>query len=242
MKSLVIEIDSIANLALEVVKRILAENDTSKKIDNDANGPVPLASALSDFFQMAAGLEQQDTEVETETISEFGYYGLDLLDRLSFQLRQLDIHDQRDNLAKTFASLTIWLARRGASIDNLKGTADAFASLINGEQDETELAALCLAIEEVLEATSEEIRLDEDRSDPWRPWRVLNLNRGIAATRALDPELMKNVFQELGRRLPYDVGGFFADGKRQMDSQNVPEAVREVMTEFSNRWPMRPAH
>lgn len=242
MKSLVIEIDAISNLALEVVKRILAENETSKKIDNDENGPVPLASALSDFFQMAAGIEQQDASVEAETISEFGYYGLDLLDRLSFQLRQLDIHDQRDNLAKIFASLSIWLARRGAVIDNLKGTADAFASLINGQQDEAELAALCLAVEEVLETAPLEIKLDEDRSDPWRPWRVLNLNCGIAATRALDPDLMRKVFEELGRRLPYDVGGFFADGKRQMDTQNVPDAVREVMTEFSNRWPMRPAH
>ncbi len=37
-------------------------------------------------------------------MTELAHYALDLVDRLSYQLRQLDIHDQRDNLARVFDS------------------------------------------------------------------------------------------------------------------------------------------
>jgi hypothetical protein len=53
---------------------------------------------------------------------------------------------------------------------------------------------------------------------------------------------MERVFDNLGRRLPYDMPGFLADGKRQMMTQNVPEAVREVMNRYAEKWPDRPAH
>ena len=79
-----------------------------------------------------------------------------------------------------------------------------------------------------------------DRSNPWRPWRVLNLNTGIAATRSLDPELMKQVFDQLVKRLPDDVSGFFADGKRQMDAQDVPQEVRDVLNQYAEKWPSEP--
>ena len=78
--------------------------------------------------------------------------------------------------------------------------------------------------------------------DAWRPWRVLSLNSGIAATRSLDPQLMQNIFDKLGRRLPYDMAGFLADGKRQMATQNVPDDVREVMERHVEKWPTSPPH
>ena len=84
--------------------------------------------------------------------------------------------------------------------------------------------------------------MDEDRSDAWRPWRVINLNTGIAATRSLDPELMESTFEKLGRRLPYDMPGFFADGMRRMAVQDVPDVARDVMRRYVERWPASPPH
>jgi hypothetical protein len=97
-------------------------------------------------------------------------------------------------------------------------------------------------MEEVIEAAAEELQMDDDRSNEWRPWRVINLNSGIAATRSLDPELMERTFEKLGRRLPYDMPGFFADGKRQMVVQNVPEAVSTVMNRYAEKWSGKPPH
>jgi hypothetical protein len=242
MNSLDIQMPAISNLALEVMKRVISENEITQIITDKDSGPIPLASALSDFFQLASGLEHQGQRLDAEVASELGHHALDLVDRLSYQLRQLDIHDQRENLARLFASLAVWFARRDAVLENLDGTADGFASLVNGENESGELAKLSRFMDEVLEASSEKMTLDEDRSNPWRPWRVLNLNSGVAATRSMDTQLMESTFKKMERRLPYDLPGFFADGKRQMDAQDVSQAVREVMTRYAEKWPDRSSH
>lgn len=242
MTAPVIEAHSISDLALQVMKRVIDENERTQIITDEKSGPIPLASALSDFFQLASGLEHEGRQPDSEAMSELAHYALDLADRLSYQLRQLDIHDQRDNLAQLFASLAVWFARRDAVLDNLKGTGESFANLVNAEQDQAELATLSRMMDEVLEAASDELRLDQDRSDTWRPWRVLNLNSGVAATRSLDPDLMQETFEKLGRRLPYDMPGFFGDGRRKMDGQNVPDQVRAVMDRFAEKWPEKSPH
>ncbi len=236
MSNLVIEIDTISHLALEIMQEILARETEAQKIMNDESGPLTLASALSDFFQTAATLESDDCYMDPDDMSEFGAYGLDLLDRLDFMVRKLEIMDQRDNISCVFPPLAVWLARRDAVIDNLQGTADGFAIRVNGLSDPQQLADMCRNMEEVIEATSETLQRDEDRSNELRPWRIINLNSGIAATRSLDPELVADTFEKLGRRLPYDMPNFVADGKRQMMGQNVPEAVSEVMNRYSEKW------
>lgn len=242
MSSLVIEMPVISNLALDIMKRVIDENEKTHKINDEELGPLALAAALSDFFELATGLESQDRELDSEEISEVAHYAMDLVDRLESQLWYLDIHDLRDSLSRLFVSLAVWFVQRNAVMDNLQGAANSFAILVNGENNSTELANMSRLMDQVLDAASDEIKIDEDRSDPWRPWRVLNLNSGVAATRALDPELMKTIFEKMERRLPYDLPGFLADGKRQMDTQDVPQEVRDVMTMYSEKWPPKPAH
>jgi hypothetical protein len=53
---------------------------------------------------------------------------------------------------------------------------------------------------------------------------------------------MQTIFEKMERRLPYDLPGFFADGKRQMDTQDVPQEVRDVMSMYAEKWPAKPAH
>jgi hypothetical protein len=239
---LVFDIDAISQMTLEVMQAVLAENEKEHKLAEDGLGPVALASALSDFYQISSIMESGNGVMDSDQISEFAEYGLDLLDRLAYQLRFMEIMDQRDRMAHIYASLAVWLARREAVLDNLEGIADGFAWIVNGLEETSDLGEMCQLMEEVAKAASEKKQMDEDRSNPWRPWRVLNLNAGIAATRSCDPQLMERVFENLGRRLPYDMPGFLADGKRQMMTQNVPEAVREVMNRYAERWPDRPAH
>ena len=173
---------------------------------------------------------------------EFSAYGLDLLDRLAFLVRKLEIMDQRDTVARMFASMAVWLSRRGAAIDNLEGAADGFGMIVNSLTAADDLREICGLMEEVIGVGSERLQMDEDRSNAWRPWRVINLNAGIAATRSLDSELMEATFNRLGRRLPYDMAGFLADGTRQMAVQNVPDAVSDVMRRYLEKWPNTAPH
>ena len=236
MSSLVIEIPVISDLALEIMKRVIDENEKTQKITDEQSGPIPLAAAMSDFFELASALENGEQLEDSAAISELAHYALDLVDRLQAQLWYLDIHDQRDRLSRLFASLAVWFARQNAILDNLNGAADSFAILVNGENDSTVLADMSRLMDEVLQAASDEIKMDEDRSDQFRPWRVLSLNSGVAATRSVDAKLMQDTVEKMEQRLPHDLPGFFADGKRQVQMQEVPDDVREVMTQFADNW------
>ena len=242
MNVLVFEIDAISQLNLEIMQAVIAKNEELQKLSEDGLGPLALASALSDFYMISSSLESGHNHMDAEQMAEFGDYGMDLLDRLSAQLRHLEILDQREKLSRVYASLAVWLARRDAVLSNIEGAADGFAWLVNGLTEKEDLAEMCEYMDEVIDAASEKLALDEDRSNPWRPWRILNLNTGIAATRSLDPQLMERTFDKLGRHLPYDMAEFLADGKRQMMTQNVPDEVTEMMNRYVEKWPVRPAH
>ena len=239
---LVIDNASISDLALEVTQAVLARNEEAQSIMENQSDPLALARALSDFFQIAGALESGAAQLEQEDLDEFCAYGLDLLDRLAFLVRKVEIMDKRDTVARMFASMGAWVARRGATIDNLEGTADGFGMIVNATSAPDDLRALCQLMDEVIEQASERLQLDEDRGDAWRPWRVINLNAGIAATRSLDPELMERTFEKVGRRLPYDMPGFLADGMRQAAFQKVPDAVRDVLRRYMEKWPTSALH
>lgn len=242
MSRVVLKIDAISDLALEVMKVILEREAEARQVMGEDGAPLELAAALSEFFQAAAALEADRMRLEPEELNEFGAYGLDLLDRLSFLVRKLELMDARETMSRVFVSLAVWFAGRDTVLDNLDGAADGFGMLVNGTSDSGELAEMCRFMDEVIEAASDELKLDEDRGNAWRPWRVINLNSGIAATRSLDPDLMDRTFEKLGRRLPYDMAGFLADGKRQMMGQNVPDDVRWVMDRYAEKWPGVQAH
>jgi hypothetical protein len=238
---LVIENDAISDLALEVTQAVLANTQDAETI-MEGQSPLALAQALSDFFQIAGALEAGAAHLEQEELDELCAYGLDLLDRLAFLVRKIEIMDKRDTVARMFAAMGVWVARRGATLDNLEGVADGFGMIVNGTSATDELRALCGLMEEVIEAASVRLQLDEDRGDAWRPWRVINLNAGIAATRSLDPALMERTFENMGRRLPYDMPAFLADGMRQAAFQNVPDAVKDVMRRHMEKWPANAPH
>jgi hypothetical protein len=221
---------------MEIMKRLIDENEKTQKISDEQSGPIPLASAMSDFFQIASALENGQQLEDSEAITDLAQYALDLVDRLQAQIFYLDIHDQRDAMSRLYISLAVWFARQNAALDNLKGATDSFALLVNGENDSVELASLSRLMDELLSAASAEIQQDEDKSDQWRPWRMLNLNSGVAATRSFDPELMRETFDKMEQRLPDDMPTFFSDGKRQVESQDVPEAVRALVTEYAEKW------
>jgi hypothetical protein len=242
MNRLIFDIEGINDRALEVTKAIVERNEQTAKIDNKEAGPLAVAAALSDFFEIATALDKGAVFLESDELAEFAAHGLDLLDRLAYQLLVLEVMEHRENMAIIFASLGIWLSRRDAILDNLDGIADGFGRITNGLSDPQELAEITLLMEEIADAASQQIRLDEDASNPYRPWRVLNLNAGIAATRSLDPRLMQQTFDNLGRRLPRDMPGFLADGRRQMLLQEVPDAVRDVINRYADRWPAAPPH
>ena len=154
MKAIVFEIDAISQLNLEIMQAVIAKNEELQKLSEDGLGPLALASALSDFYMISASLESGQNQLDAEQIAEFGDYGMDLLDRLSAQLRHLEILDQRETLSRIYASLALWMVRHGAVLNNIEGAADGFAWLVNGLTEKEDLAEMCMYMDEVIEGVS----------------------------------------------------------------------------------------
>ena len=89
---------------------------------------------------------------------------------------------------------------------------------------------------EIMAATSPMIARDLEIVNPGRPWRLLNLNRAIVATRTHQPDIMEEAFSTLAEQLPNDAPGFFTQGMEQMDLLNYPPQVREVMDRYYRQW------
>ena len=170
----------MSELTLQIMQSVITKNDQVKVFEDADNGPIGLASALSDFFEICGVLESGQQQLDSDQLNEFGDYGMHLLDGLAMMVRRLEIMDQRENLARVYASLSLWLARRDAVLENLEGAADGFAFLTNSLNEPDSLAEMCHHMTEVIQSIAEKVSIDQDNNDPWRPWRVLPSIWGLA--------------------------------------------------------------
>ena len=94
-------------------------------------------------------------------------------------------------------------------------------------------------IGDIIEHAAANIKADLEKQDATRPWRILNFNYAIVATRTQDPALMSTAFDTLGRNLPEDCPTFFEQGMQQAQKDSYTPEVREIMQEHFNRWTTR---
>jgi len=80
------------------------------------------------------------------------------------------------------------------------------------------------------------IRQDLDNSNPMRPWRIINLNYCIIATRSHDTALMEKSYDVLIKNLPHDAREFFKEGMQQMDIIGYTQEVRAVVEKYDGLW------
>ena len=113
---------------------------------------------------------------------------------------------------------------------------NSLAGYANELTDTSRLGDLCAVIREIIDACSDEIRRDLEQTNTLRPWRILNLNYGIVATRSHDPSLIDEACGELVKNLPQHARQVFREGMEQMDQVGYPDHVREVVARYDSLW------
>ena len=181
----------------------------------------------------AAG--QGDAVLSDEEITEIGDFALGLLGEIVARVETASGRQERD-LTRLAIPISLWVARQGGHIDKLELVVNSLAAWANELHDTLQIAELARVIREIIDAASDEIRKDLEQSNPLRPWRILNLNYGIVATRSHDPALMDEAFAVLVDNLPQDARAFFREGMQQMDVVGYPEEVREVVEKYDRMW------
>ena len=189
--------------------------DVMERADADASGGKPVLSAGE--------------------ISEIGDFALELLESIVDRVEAASGRQSRD-LARLSIPICLWIARQGGSINKLELAVNSLAAWANELQDTLQIADLATVIREIIDAASDPIRRDLEQDNPMRPWRIINLNYGIVATRSHDPRLMDEAFSVLVANLPQDARAFFREGMQQMEAVGYPDEVREVVEKYDRMW------
>ena len=182
-----------------------------------------------------AAARQGEAVLSEAEITEIGDFALGLLDAIVERVETASGHQNRD-LTRLAIPISLWIARQGGSINKLELVVNSLAAWANELQDTLQIAQLARVIREIIDTASDKIRRDLEQSNPMRPWRILNLNYGIVATRSHDPGLMDEAFSVLVENLPKDARAFFREGMQQMDIVGYPAEVREVVERYDRMW------
>jgi len=207
-----------------------AQQDTSDDIS-----PAALDDSMQHLFTILEKIHSQDDhagELLKQEMDELPNYCIGLLDELSDKAKTLGCDESSITFEQLSIPLALLFAKLNLDMTEVELVANAISNTANHSQDLQRLAELTDVIDVLANMCSAEIKADLDKSNPGRPWRVLNMNQAIIATRSLDPKRMESVFEQLMFHLPEDAPGFFAESIQQMDIIYYPAHVREVMQNY----------
>jgi hypothetical protein len=195
--------------------------------------PLELGESMQQFFNI---LDRIDDATENprseENMDDLANHGLRLLNELCHLAKTLGCEESYYKFEQLSLPLAVWSAQHHFILKDIEIIINAISHIANNTQDTRFLSRLAEMVEHIIDSISPAIKQDLDKTNPDRPWRVLNLNHGIIATRSLDPKRMEAVFSQLLYRLPDDAAGFFAEGMEQMDIIDYPPHVRSVMQSY----------
>lgn len=236
-----------ANTFRDLFHNTVAEYiEDSEQDEQDVNSPQNLLAAMDRAIDVmsradADSVVQKDMSAESmglleeKDISKIGQYTLELLEAMVAHVQD-KTGEQNRELIRLSVPVSLWVARHGGKLSQIDMLVNSLAGYANELTEPHTLADLARVIKEVIDACDNDICRDIEQSNMMRPWRVLNLNYGIVATRSHQPELIQQAYDALIKNLPQDARQFFKEGMQQMDMIGYPDEVREVVERYNNMW------
>ncbi|MDR3393047.1 MAG: hypothetical protein P4L77_15055 [Sulfuriferula sp.] len=204
--------------------------------------PDQLGEAISQFLFVFDKLDNEHGEsgpILFDDVNQLGDHAIGFLMDLAYWAERLRLPKSKIDIEKTALGVAHWIIRHEGELRTLEPLVNSLAASANLTQDADTLKALVQVAGDIIDHASPSIQADLEKHDATRPWRILNFNYAIVATRAQDPALMRKAFDTLGRNLPDDCPDFFEQGMQQAQKDTFTPAVREIMQEYFNRWATR---
>lgn len=222
----------------DAAARIIEAYDRLEPQPADQVTPRQLNAAIELFLAAGKQLEtlQNEGHPDPAEATRLGDYGITLLTDLLMWAHRLHLHDVESEFDHVVLGFAEWTAGHAGELRTIEPLVDALANLANRTREPESLEDLTQLMTRVIRATAPSARAGVGQSFPTRPWRLLNLNCGIVATRTKNAELMEQVFDELVLNLPSDARDFFAEGMQQVGTHDYPSHVRDVMMRYFDRW------
>ena len=224
---------------------IEAWEDSGSPTIQDEPSPDILFNAMQELLVLLHTLDYESRNPagqrngDEPDLTELGDYGIHILEEFALQSDHLGLESKERVWEHLAVCLARWIAVRGGELQTLGIVVNGLAYLANQTKDQAQLEQLYLVMAEVCDASTPPEYLGEHNEGAENPWRMLLLNRAIVATRTLSPRLMEEAFSDITVHLPESAPEFFREGMEQVDLQNYPDPVREVIQRYLSEWPVK---
>jgi hypothetical protein len=201
--------------------------------------PDQLIEAVTQFLFVFDKLDAENGEngaILFDDVNQLGDHAIGFLMDLAYWADRLRLPKSKMDVEKTALGVAHWLLRHDGELRTLEPLVNSLAASANLTQDNATLKAMAQVMGDILEHAAPSIKADLEKNDPTRPWRILNFNYAIVATRTQDTDLMAKAFDTLGRNLPEDCPEFFEQGLQQAQKANYAAPVQAMLQEHFNRW------
>ncbi len=215
---------------------------TTSKPGEEVVQPPQLVAAVDQLLDVFKKLDADHGEqgpIPYDDASELGENTLSCLIDLSAWAERLALSEPKRDFGTVALSVAHWIIRHQGEIRTLEPLVDACATEANSTDSIEKLTSLFYVMQQLIAHTSPLLSNDLNRYDPTRPWRVLNFNFAIVATRTQNPDLMTQAFDMLGENLPDDAPFFFEEGVKQAQKEVYGPQVKTLMQEYFNRWTVK---
>ena len=192
-----------------------------------------------DFLAVASSLDEQfgaDATLPVVDIAEAADAALQSLAALDVRTDQQSLAEQRQTLHRLAIGIGYWCMRHSLAITSPALIVNALAAQSNAAISRQETAAIFALMQGFIAHFEPTLQSDLERSNPERPWRILNLNFSITAIRTGDAAMIRFAFDTLNRYLPDERAGFYAEAFALSSQPGFPGETRSLIEAEVSRW------
>ncbi len=187
---------------------------------------------VANFLHLAAELDRDYGADAALPLADAEYAvqeALRALGEIIAALEQFDLAGERSAWQAVVIGVGLWAMRHNLAIAGPEGIVNALAERANNAQTTQDTAATYALMQGFITHLKPQLGSDLERSNPERPWRMLNLNFAITAIRSGDAELMRYAFGTLNEHLPDESAGFYQEAYALASQPGFPAETRGLI-------------
>lgn len=203
------------------------------------NDAIALLAIVGDFLAVMSRLDHEygpDRVLPMDDVADAIDEALRALAELESWLIRFGLEVHLPNLQTVDIGIGYWAMRHELPIGTVEPIVNALAAQSNAAESRQETAAVYAMMQGFIRHFSPLLQADLERSNPQRPWRLLNLNFAITAIRTGDESLMRYAFDTLNAHLPYDLPGFYEEAQALASRPGFPLGSRGLIEAEFTRW------
>jgi hypothetical protein len=193
---------------------------------------IALVAAIADFLEVSERLDADygpDGVLPLNDADAATDEALRCATELDGWLDRFELASFRPQLFAVMLGIGLWAMRHELPLATPEPIVNALAFRANEADTRQDTAATYALMQGFIVHLAPQLKADLERSNPERPWRLLNLNFAITAIRTGDAALMRYAFDTLNTYLPDERAGFYAEAYTLATQPGFPVETRGLI-------------